>query len=72
MTAIVRASYRTPEPSLTVDEVAATGADPQPARAALVVQWVPGQEEAALTEAQQAFDTVVSQIIAAHLAAIRC
>lgn len=65
------ASYETPKRPLTPDSIASGIPAPQ-ARAALAVEWEPGDETNALTEATSAFDAVIQQILDAHLAAIRC
>ena len=79
------ASYETPKHPLTPDNIARGIPAPQ-ARAAFAVEWEPGQEEAAITEAtiahehvrdavlaelDAAFDAVVLQIMATQIAAAR-
>lgn len=68
------ASYETPKRPLTPEIVAAQGAAPLPARAALAVEWEGSDAmatEAALTEAANAYDAVIRQILAAHLDTIK-
>lgn len=58
------ASYETPKHPLTPDNIA-RGIPVPPARAAFAVEWEPGQEEAAITEATTAFEHVSREILAA-------
>ena len=58
------ASYETPKRPLTPDNIT-RGIPVPPARAAFAVEWEPGQEEAAITEATTAFERVSREILAA-------
>ncbi len=71
---IAIASYETPKRPLTPEIVAAQGAAPQPARAALAVEWQGSDAtatEAAIAEAAHAYEAVLQQILTAHVAAIK-
>jgi hypothetical protein len=68
------ASYETPRRPPTPDTIALHGAAPQPARAAMAVEWQGAgvaATEAALAEAANAYDDVIRQTLAAHIAAIK-